>query len=113
MAVCTAEMKLCSSQRVVRRTSCRPKLVANGSYGRGTQNDAFLTDSTTPVVPVSSLNGLVVSTSFNAKLTARPTKKVNLAASFKYSDRDNQTAIHIFQYGDAGTVPAANAPRAR
>ena len=85
------------------------KLVANGSYGRGTQNDAFLTDSTTPVVPVSSLNGLVVSTSFNAKLTARPTKKVNLAASFKYSDRDNQTAIHIFQYGDAGTVPAANA----
>ncbi len=33
---------------------------------RNTQNDAFLTDATTPVVPVSSLDGLVVTTTFNA-----------------------------------------------
>ena len=29
------------------------KLVANGSYARNTQNDPFLTDATTPVVPVT------------------------------------------------------------
>jgi hypothetical protein len=31
--------------------SSTTKLVANGSYARNMQNDAFLTDETTPVVP--------------------------------------------------------------
>ncbi len=89
--------------------SSTTKLVANGSYARNTQNDAFLTDATTAVVPVSSLNGLVVSTAFNAKFTAKPAKKVNLSAAYKYDDRDNRTSVHIFQYADAGEAPSANA----
>jgi MtrB/PioB family decaheme-associated outer membrane protein len=89
--------------------SSTTKLVANGSYGRNTQNDAFLTDATTALVPVSSLNGLVVTSTFNAKFTARPVKKLNLAAAYKYDNRDNQTSVHIFQYADAGDTPAANA----
>ena len=89
--------------------SSTTKLVATGSYARNTQNDAFLTDATTPVVPVSSLNGLVVSTAFNAKFTAKPAKKLNLTAAYKYDDRDNRTAVHIFQYADAGEAPSANA----
>jgi MtrB/PioB family decaheme-associated outer membrane protein len=89
--------------------SPKTRLTASGAYGRTTQNDPFLTDATTAVVPVSSLNGLVVSTAFNVKLTSRPTKKLNLTAAYKFDDRDNRTAVHIFQYGDAGDVPSANA----
>jgi MtrB/PioB family decaheme-associated outer membrane protein len=85
------------------------KLVATGSYGRGTQNDAFLTDATTPVVPVHSLNALVVSTLASAKLTSRPGKKLNVSAAFKYDDRDNRTAINIYQFADAGEAAVASA----
>jgi MtrB/PioB family decaheme-associated outer membrane protein len=84
------------------------KLVVDGSYGRGTQDDRFLTDSTTPVVPVTSLNGLVVNTALRARLTARPAKKLNVTAGYKYDDRDNRTPVNIFQYADAGEAPAPN-----
>lgn len=85
------------------------RLVANASYARNTQNDAFLTDSTTPIVPVTSLNGLVVSTAFDAKFTARPAKKMDVAAAYKYDDRNNRTAVNIFQYADAGEPASASA----
>jgi MtrB/PioB family decaheme-associated outer membrane protein len=85
------------------------KLVASGSYARNTQNDLFLIDSTTPVVPVTSLNALVVSTALDVKLTSRPAKKLNLLAAYRYNNRDNQTPIYIFQYADAGEAPSPNA----
>lgn len=85
------------------------KLVVNGSYGRATQNDAFVTDPTDRVVPVSSLNGLVVTSAFNAKLSGHPTKKVSLSAGYRFDNRDNQTGVHIFQYSDANETPTANA----
>jgi MtrB/PioB family decaheme-associated outer membrane protein len=88
--------------------SATAKLVANGSYARNTQNDAFLTDSTTVVVPVNSLNGLVVNEAFNVKLTAKPKKPLNVTAAYKFDNRDNQTAVHIFQYGDAGEAASPN-----
>lgn len=77
------------------------RLVANGSYGRNTQNDTFLTLPSTLVVPVSSLNGLVISTSFDARLTSRIGKKTNLSAFYKFNNRDNQTAVRIYQFADA------------
>lgn len=89
--------------------SSTTKLVMNGSYARGTQNDAFMTNLTEPVVPVNSLNGLVVSTGFNAKFTTRPTKKLSLTAAYKYDDRDNRTAIHIYQYADDEEAPVVSA----
>jgi MtrB/PioB family decaheme-associated outer membrane protein len=82
------------------------KLVANGSYGRNTQNSSFLTDATTPVVPASSLNGLVVSKAFGLKLTAKPVRDLNVSAGYKYDLRDNRTAVNTYQYADAGE-PAA------
>jgi MtrB/PioB family decaheme-associated outer membrane protein len=85
------------------------RLTASGAYGRNTQDDKFLTDATTVVVPVSSLNGLVVSSAFNVKLTSRPSKKLNLTAAYKFDDRDNRTAVNIFQYADAGDTPGVNA----
>lgn len=85
------------------------KLVLNGSIGRNTQNDSFLTDATTVVVPVSSLNGLVVTEAFTAKLTAKPAKRLNLVAGYRFDNRDNRTAVNIFQYADAGEAAVANA----
>jgi len=85
------------------------KLVVNGSYARNTQNQTFIVDSTTPVVPVSSLNGIVVSTMFDAKFTSRPTKKLNLLAAYKYDNHDNQSPVNIFQYADAGEAPSVSA----
>ncbi len=85
------------------------RLVANAAFGHATQNDLFLTDSTTPVVSVPSLNGLVVTSLFKARMTGRPNKKLNWSASYKYDDRDNRTPIHIFQYADAGEEAEASA----
>jgi len=84
--------------------SSTTKLVATGSYARNAQNDAFVTDATTVVVPVTSLNGLVVTTAFNVKLTARPAKSLSLIAAYKFDDRDNRTPVRIYQYADAGEV---------
>ena len=88
--------------------SSTTKLIATGSYARNTQNVAFITDASTPVVPVSSLDGLVVSTAFNARFTTKPAKKLNLTADYKYDDRDNRTPVHIYQFSDANQpLPAA------
>jgi MtrB/PioB family decaheme-associated outer membrane protein len=84
------------------------RLVANGSYARNTQNDTFLTDASTPIVPVSSLNGLVVSTAFGATLTSR-LHKASLVAGYRFADRDDRTGVHIFQFADAGEAPAVSA----
>jgi MtrB/PioB family decaheme-associated outer membrane protein len=83
------------------------KLVVAGSYGRNTQNDAFLGPSTANNgqlafgLPANSLNGLVVSSMANAKFTAKPTKKLNLVAAYKFFNRDNQTPIHTYYFQDA------------
>jgi MtrB/PioB family decaheme-associated outer membrane protein len=84
------------------------RLVANGSYARTNQDDIFISDATTPVVPVPTLNGLVVSTNFGLKFTSHPAKRLAFNAGYKYDNRDNQTPIHIFQYADAGDMPASN-----
>ena len=83
------------------------KLVVSGSYGRNTQNDAFLAPATAQNgqlafgLPVPSLNGLVVSSLVNGKFTAKPSKKWNLVAAYKYSNRDNQTPVHTYYFQDA------------
>ncbi len=87
-------VQLNGSATVKMRTTT--KLVVNGSWGRGTQNEAFLIDATTPVVPAASLHGVVVNSLFNARLTGRPAKGVNLTALYKFNDRDNQNAgLHL------------------
>jgi MtrB/PioB family decaheme-associated outer membrane protein len=83
------------------------KLVVSGSYGRNTQNDPFLGPSTAANgqlafgLPAPSLNGLVVSSLVNAKFTAKPNKKWNLVASYKFFDRDNQTPVNTYLFQDA------------
>jgi MtrB/PioB family decaheme-associated outer membrane protein len=77
------------------------KLVASGSYARNTQNEQFVTDATDFFVPATSLNGLVVTKTLDLKLTSRPSKDLNLAAGYKYNDRDNRTPVNIYGFTDA------------
>lgn len=86
------------------------RLVANGSYARTTQNDTFLTATYTPLVPVNSLSGLVVSKALNLKLTSRPMKDLSLNATYKLDDRDNRTAVNTYGFYDAGEAAAGTSP---
>ena len=92
------------------------KLVLNGSYGRNTQNDSFLGPATAQNgqlqfgLPANSLNGLVVSSLASAKFTAKPGKKWNITAAYKYANRDNQTPVHTYYFQDAnGTASGTSA----
>jgi MtrB/PioB family decaheme-associated outer membrane protein len=89
--------------------SSTTKLVMNGSYSRSTQNDPFLTDTGTPLVPVSSLNALVVTEGLNVKLTAKPVKESNVAVAYKYEKRDNRTPVNTYGFYDANQ-PASGTP---
>ncbi|MBZ5511009.1 MAG: MtrB/PioB family decaheme-associated outer membrane protein [Acidobacteriia bacterium] len=98
------------------KISANTKLVVTGSYGRNTQNDAFLGPSTAANgqlafgLPAASLNGLVVTGTLNAKLTAKPTKEWNLSAAYKYDNRDNQTPVNIYLFQDANEAKSGVSP---
>jgi len=88
------------------------KLVLFGSYARNTQNDQFLADpGNSPLgLPASSLNGLVVTKAFNAKLTSRPMTGLNLTAAYKYDDHDNRTPVNTYMFYDAGEPKSGASP---
>jgi MtrB/PioB family decaheme-associated outer membrane protein len=86
------------------------KLTGDFSYGRNTQNQAFLTDSSMPLgVPETSLHGLVITRTANLKLVLRPAAKLNLILHYKYDDRDNRTPIDTFVFYDVNMARAAAA----
>jgi hypothetical protein len=81
-------------------------LVVDGALGRSTQNVAFLTDATTPVVPVSSADALVVSKNLSLKLTGRPDPRLQLLAFYKFDERDNRTPVNTYQFSDVNQTIA-------
>jgi hypothetical protein len=82
----------------------------DASYSRNTQDDAFLTTSFIPLgLPRTSFDGEVVTSRFDAKLTAHPTKHINVAASYKFDDRDNRSPVDIYSFYDIDIAPAATA----
>lgn len=87
--------------------STTTRLVMNGSYARNTQNDSYQGAGQLGMfpagytLPAGSLNGEVITKSFNMKLTARPAQKLNVAAAYKYDDRDNKTPVNVYQFYDA------------
>ena len=89
------------------------KLVLNASYGRNTQDDQFVTlgqNNQLPLgLPRSSLDGLVVTKAFNARLTSKPVKGLNVVAAYKYDDRDNKTPINTYFFQDANEARATAA----
>jgi len=98
------------------KISSNTKLVVTGSYGRNTQNDAFLGASTAANgqlafgLPAGSLNGLVVTSAVSAKLTAKPSKRWNLSAGYKFDNRDNQTPVNIYLFQDANESKSGVSP---
>ncbi len=98
------------------------KLVMGGSYAQSTQNDTFLnsapivTNATTganynptPLVPVTSLNGLIETSTFNLKFTHKPTKDLGLAFGYKYDNRDNQTPVNNYAFYASDEPPTGSA----
>ncbi len=79
------------------------KLVMGASYGRNTQNDQFLNSAVDlPIgLPATSLNGLVISEMFTARLTAKPVKNLNVGLGYTYNDRDNKTPVNTYAFYDA------------
>ena len=83
------------------------KLAGGLSYGRNTQNDSYAgtyttTPNTVPGLPVSSLNGLVVTTHADLRLTNQATKALTLNAGLKYNERDNRTPSNTYNFLDIG-----------
>lgn len=86
------------------------KVTGDFSYGRNTQNEAFLTDPSMPIgVPESSLHGLVNTEAANLKLVMRPTSKLNVIAHYKYDNRENRTPIDTFLFYDVNMSKSATA----
>ena len=74
------------------------KLVANLSYGKNTQNSAFVTPETGLILaasPMTSLNGEVINTHADVKVTDRSYKNLTLSAGLKFDERDNQTTSYM------------------
>ncbi|MEY4592002.1 MAG: rane protein [Pseudomonadota bacterium] len=80
--------------------SSNTRLTGALSRGRLTQSEAFLpyaTSSTLAALPQTSLNGLVLTENRFLQLTSKPWRDLNLLASYRYDDRDNQTPIGTYQ----------------
>jgi MtrB/PioB family decaheme-associated outer membrane protein len=82
------------------------KLVVAGSYGRNTQDQAYLDPTAAQNgqlafgLPRTSLGGLVVTSMFQAKFTAK-SGRWDYVAAYKFEDRDNQTPVNIYLFQDA------------
>jgi len=91
------------------------------SYARMTQDESFLPytinpDLSVPVaLPRNSLDGEVNNILANVAVTARPMPKLELAARYRYNDRDNTTPQDVFLHtaNDVGDQAANNTSDAR
>ena len=91
------------------------KLVGGISYSRNTQNETFLTGMPEIVrSPSASLDGRVITTHADLKLTSQVSKDVGLTAALKHNERDNRTPSNIYRYYAINNITtvdaAANAP---
>lgn len=79
----------------------KTKLVGNFSYAQNTQNTNFVAPEAGTMVtamPVTSLNGKVINTHADVKITDQTTAQLTLTGSLKFDERDNQTASHIYNF---------------
>jgi MtrB/PioB family decaheme-associated outer membrane protein len=99
--------------------SSTTKLAGGLSYGRNTQRASFIDDPLLfpSVLPRASLDGLVVTTHADLKLTNQTTKSLTLSAGFKFNERDNRTASDTYgpfvsvagdPWGQAVNTPVSN-----
>jgi MtrB/PioB family decaheme-associated outer membrane protein len=86
------------------------KLTGGLSYGRNTQNAPFVVDPGVMITPLtqSSLNGLVVTTHADLKLTDQTTKDLALSAGIKYDKNDDRSSSNIYNFNSlANTATTA------
>jgi MtrB/PioB family decaheme-associated outer membrane protein len=78
----------------------KTKLTGGVSFARNTQNDAFVVDPGVMITPLQqgSLNGVVVTSHGDLKLTDQTTKNLALSAAIKYDKRDNRTSSDIYNF---------------
>jgi MtrB/PioB family decaheme-associated outer membrane protein len=91
------------------------KLAGGFSYGRNTQDNSYISGQPEIVsAPNSSLDGKVITTHADLKLTHQAMKDLMLTAGFKYNERDNQSDSDMYRYyaiNNISVVDAApNAP---
>lgn len=100
--------------------SPRTKLSGGLSYGRNTQNAAYVYDSgiapagmmVTPS-PTTSLNGVVVTKHADMRLTDQTTRDLTLSAMIKHDARENRTSSNIYNFNaisGAHTAAYPNTP---
>jgi len=80
------------------------KLVGGFSYALNTQDDPFINADQMQAggLPRTSLDGRVVTTHADFKLTNKTTRDLTLSAGIKYNERDNQTASSLYKFYDIG-----------
>lgn len=91
----------------------KTKMVGNFSYAQNTQNADFVAPETGMMVtpmPVNSLNGKVVNTHADVKVTDQTTAQLTLSGGLKYDERDNQTASYLYNFNAIGNNNIANYP---
>lgn len=82
------------------------RLSGDISFGRGTQDQAFLPYTINPLLaatvtqplPVNSLDGEVDTTHIALRFTTKPFDSLALGASYKFDERDNKTPHYEFVY---------------
>ena len=90
--------------------SSATKLIGGLSYGRNTQNDAYVVDaySMSLAAPVASLNGLVINKHADLKLINQTSKNLVLSAGVKFDEHRDKTASNFYAMnaldGSAGHV---------
>ncbi len=95
--------------------SIRPetKLVGGLSYARNRQNELYpFAIVQAGGLPATSLDGLVVTTHADLKVTDNSIKDLTLGAGVKYNERDNQTTSNIYKFITlgGGNETSVNAP---
>lgn len=80
--------------------SSTTKLTGGLSYGRNTQNDAYVADAYSMIIPapVASLNGLVNNKHADLKLTNQTTRDLVLSAGVKFDERRDKTASNFYRF---------------
>lgn len=92
--------------------SARTRLAGGLSYARNTQNMPYAYDTGLMVTPspTASLDGSVVTTHADLKLTDQTTRDLALSAGIKYDNRDNRTSSNIYNFNAIDGVHPSNYP---
>lgn len=101
--------------------STTTRATANMSWSRMTQDQSFLDFTANPnllaatPLPRTSLNGEINTLRADLAITMRPAPKLNVKASYRYEDRDNDTPrdIYLLVHNDSGNQGTIDSSAAR